>query len=68
LLVVAAIGYLTWLLSRKNVGTVMLVEAVVLLIAGFTMFNISPFISVIAITGGLILAGFMAFTGLMNGS
>jgi predicted membrane protein len=66
LLVVVAIGYLTWLISNKNAGIVMTVEALVLLVSGFTLFTISPYISVIAITAGIILAGFMAFSGLIS--
>lgn len=65
---VAAIGYLTWIISKKKTSVVLLVEAIVLLIAGFTLFNVSAAISVIAITAGIILAGFIAITGLINDS
>lgn len=64
LLVVAGIGYLTWLLSGRKPDTVLIVLSIVLLISGFTLFNISPFISVISITVGILMAGILTFGGL----
>jgi hypothetical protein len=61
---VAMIGYLTWLVSGKRPAAVMAVLSVVLLISGFTMFNISAAISVISITVGIVLAGVQAFGSL----
>jgi predicted membrane protein len=62
--VVAMIGYLTWIVSGKKLDTVAMVLAIVLLISGFTLFNISAAISVISLTVGIILAGAMAFLGI----
>ncbi len=66
LIAVATIGYLTWLVSGKKPHIVLTVLSVALLIFGFTLFTISAAVSVIAITAGLILAGFQAFTSLVN--
>ena len=63
-LTVAAIGYMTWLVSGKKPDAVLIVMSIVLLIAGFTMFSISPLISVVAITGGIITSGLLTFGGL----
>jgi hypothetical protein len=64
----AIIGYLTWLVSGKKLDTVFLVLAFCMLIIGFTAFTISPIVSVLAITIGIILAGLLAFVGLTGDS
>ena len=68
LLVIAMAGYLTWLVSGKNPGVVAVVVAFICLISGFTMFVISPAVSVVAILTGIFLSGFIALTGLSNDS
>lgn len=64
LLIIAMIGYLTWIVSSRKTDTVALVLAVVFLISGLTLFAISPVISVISITSGILLAGALTFLGL----
>jgi hypothetical protein len=66
LAVTGAIGYVTWLVSGKNPRITLGIVTAVLLIVGFTMFSISPAVSSIAITVGLLLAGFQAFTSLIE--
>ena len=66
--VIAMIGYLTWIVSGKKLSTVAMVLAIVLLISGFTLFNISAAISVISLTAGIVLAGAMAFLGIAGDS
>ena len=66
LLVMAAITYVVWLVTGKKKDTTLLIVSFVLLISGLTMFNISPFISVIAITTGLVATLFSAFVGLTS--
>jgi hypothetical protein len=63
-LVVAAIGYLAWIVSGKKIDLVAIVLSIVLLISGFTLFNISAAISVISITAGIIIAGALTFLGI----
>jgi len=65
-IVVGAIGYLAWLVSGKNSHVTLGVVTAALLIIGFTMFAVSPAVSAIAITVGLLLAGFQAFTSLIE--
>jgi hypothetical protein len=65
-ILVSAIGYLAWLVTGKNSHITLGIVTAVLLIAGFTMFVVSPAVSVIAITVGLLLAGFQAFTSLIE--
>ena len=64
---VAAIGYLTYLISNKNVGTTILIESLVLLAVGFITATAYPLLSVSAMTVGIVLAGFIAFTGIAAG-
>lgn len=64
IITMAIIGYLTWLVSGKKIDTVLLVLAFCMLIVGLTSFTISPIVSVLAITIGIILAGLLAFGGL----
>lgn len=61
------ITYLVWLISGKKKDTTLLTVSVILLVVGFTMFNLSPFISIIAITVGLLATLFSAFVGLSSG-
>ena len=61
---IAILSMLIWLLSGKRSDIVMIIMAFVLLVCGFTVFNISAIVSVISITAGFILSGFMAFGGL----
>lgn len=68
LLVIFMVGYLVWLVSGKNTGAVAGIVALVCLIAGFTMFTISPAVSIIAILSGILLSGFIALTGISNDS
>jgi len=65
--VVAAIGYLVWLIGGKDLGKVLVIEAGLLLIIGFGLFNISPIVSAIAIILGMFTAGFLALAGLSAG-
>jgi hypothetical protein len=67
LIISATIGYLTWLVSGKNFGTVLLVLAGFFLIIGFGLFSISPIVSAIAIVCGMLIAGFLALAGLSSG-
>jgi hypothetical protein len=67
LAIVAAIGYLTYLVSGKNVGTTILIESLCLLAVGFITATAYPILSVLAMTIGLVLAGFIAFSGLAAG-
>lgn len=64
LVAVVIISYITWIISGKKLDTVMFVLATILLITGFTMFNISAAISVISITVGIVLAGILALFGI----
>ena len=66
LLVMFAIGYLTWIISGKKPDAVLIVLALVSLVSGFTLFVVSPITSVIAITGGMIIAGILTFGGLSH--
>lgn len=68
IVVMAIIGYLTWLVSGKKLDTVFLVLALCMLIVGFTAFTISPIVSVISITIGIVLAGLLTFVGLASDS
>ncbi len=68
LIVIAVIGYLAWIISGKKLDSVMFVLAITLLIAGFTLFNISAAISVISITIGIILAGILTLFGIAGSS
>jgi predicted membrane protein len=63
-IIIALIGYLAWLVSGKKIDTVLFVEALLMLFTGFLVFNISPVVSVISITVGIVLAGFLAFVGI----
>lgn len=60
LIVIALVANFIWTITKKNLGTTILVTAIILLMAGFTMYRISPAISVISLTAGFILAGFLA--------
>jgi predicted membrane protein len=64
LLVIGAIGYLTWLLSGKKLDKTLIVVAIVMLVSGFMMFVISPAVSIISFTGGILLSGLLSFTSL----
>ena len=64
LLILAGIGYVTWIVSGKNTGTVLMTLAVIMLVCGMTMFAISPAVSIISILGGMLLSGLLAITGL----
>ncbi len=66
-IVIAMIGYLTWLVSGKNIGTVLSVLAAVMLIMGFTLYSVSALVSGIAIVLGIMTAGFLALASLTNG-
>lgn len=66
LAVISAIGYLAWLVSGKNSHVTLGIVTAALLIIGFTMFAVSPAVSAIAITVGLLFAGFQAFTSLID--
>jgi hypothetical protein len=66
IIAISIIGYLTWIVSGKKIDTVALVLAFVLLISGLTLFTVSPIISVISITLGIILAGALTFLGLTS--
>lgn len=66
LIALAIIGYLTWLISGKKIDVVMIVLAIACLISGFTLFNVSAAVSVIAITGGLMLAMFLTLGSLIS--
>ena len=66
-LVVGMIGYLTWLVSGKNIGTVLMVLSGVLLIIGFTLYTVSTLVSGIAIISGIMIAGFLALASLSSG-
>jgi O-antigen/teichoic acid export membrane protein len=61
------IGYLAWLVGGRKPGTVMLIEAIFLLVSGFMLANISPLVSALAIVVGLLLAACMTLIGLANG-
>lgn len=63
-IVAVIVGYLTWLVSGKKLDTVLFVLALLMLVAGFTMFMISPIVSVLSITIGIVFAGMLAFIGL----
>ena len=64
LLVVAMVGYLTWIVSGRNLGTVLMVLSGVLLVIGFTLYTISTVVSGIAIVAGILIAGFLALASL----
>jgi len=64
LVATAMIGYLVWLVSGKKLDTTLFVLALTMLITGFTVFNIAPIVSVLAITTGIIIAGFLAFVSI----
>ena len=66
IIVISAIGYLTWLVSGRNSHIVLGVVTAALLVSGFTLFTISAAVSAIAITVGLLLAGFQAFTSIIE--
>jgi len=66
IIIFAAIGYLVWLVSGKNSHVTLGVVTFALLISGFTLFSISAAVSFIAITVGLLLAGFQAFTSIIE--
>jgi len=65
--IIGMIGYLTWLVSGKNFGTVLSVLAAVLLIIGFTLYSVSALVSGIAIVLGIMTAGFLALASLTSG-
>ncbi len=65
-IVIAMIGYLTWLVSGKNFGTVLMVLAFVLLVIGFTLYSISALVSGISIILGIMTAGFLALASLTS--
>lgn len=67
LVVTIAIAYLIWLVSGKNLGTVLLVIASWLLLVGFGLYSISPIISALSIVSGMVIAGFLALAGLTSG-
>lgn len=64
---IAMIGYLTWLVSGKKLGTVLSVLAVFMLIFGFTLYSVSAIVSGISIVLGILLAGFLALASLATG-
>jgi hypothetical protein len=64
LLLLAMIGYLVWIVGGRKIDTVVLVLAFICLICGFGLFVVSPAISVVAITLGIIMAGTLTFLGL----
>lgn len=66
LLTLAVIGYLVWIVSGRKLDTVALILAFICLISGFGLFVISPAVSVVAITLGIILAGAVTFLGIAN--
>lgn len=68
LIAVLAIGYIVWIVSKKNFSVVLSVLAIVFLISGFTLFNFSSAISVISLTLGFITAGILAFGDLTTSS
>lgn len=65
--VLIAIGYLVWVVSGRKFGSVLLFESICLLLIGFVAATSYPLISVITLTIGIFLAGFLAFAGLANG-
>lgn len=68
LVVMTMITYLVWLVTGRKNDTTLLIVSGILLVVGFTMFNISPYISIIAITVGLLATLFSAFVGLTHDS
>ena len=64
LIVLGLIGYLTWVVSGRKADRVMIVLAILCLLSGFTLFNISAAVSVIAILGGLTISILLTFSGL----
>ena len=66
LLALAMIGYIVWIVSGKKTDAVLIVLAVINLICGFTFYAISPLVSVIAITMGLVMSGMLTFGGISN--
>lgn len=64
--VVATIGYLTWLVSNRNRHVTLGVITLLLLIIGFTAFQLSPVVSIMAILIGLACSLFAAFTSITS--
>ncbi len=64
LLLLATVGYITWVLSKKNLGTTLMVLSGVMLISGIALYEISPLISALSIIGGIVIAGFLALASL----
>lgn len=64
LISIALFTYIVWKISKKNLLTTLLATSIALLATGFGFAQTIPSISVIAITAGLIIAGFLAFTSL----
>jgi Fe2+ transport system protein B len=60
--IVVVIFYFVWLISGKKLDTALAVIAPFLLIAGFTLYNLSSAISVVSITAGIIILGLLAFS------
>ncbi len=58
------IGYITWLVSGKNLGTTLMVMAGAMLVSGVALYSVSPLVSAISIVGGILIAGFMALASL----
>lgn len=63
-----SISYIVWILSNKQLHNVLLLEAIVLLVSGFVFAEIVPVISIISLTFGIILAGFLAFVSISDPS
>lgn len=63
---VAMIAYLTWLVSNRNRHTTLGVVTFALLIIGFTSFNWSAPVSIIAILTGIAFSLFAAITSVIN--
>ena len=67
-LALSLVGYLTWIVSGRQSDKVLVVLALVCLISGFTLFNISAIVSVVAIVGGLAISVSLTLSGLINES
>lgn len=66
LILLAMVGYLTWIVSGRKLDIVALVLAFICLLSGFGLFVVSPAVSVIAITLGILMAGALTFLGLSD--
>ena len=63
---VLVLGYLVWLLTKKQ-DTTVLIMATILLIAGFACFSVAPLISILSISLGMTATLFVTLIGLGSG-